>query len=70
MQIDVLILFEHVARELESALLLERLLNSRGYKTKIIKVHWNDGLMHLKYKPKIVVTPWCYDNEEVTRKSI
>jgi len=65
MIIDVLILYEHVARELESALLLKRLLKREKLNCVILKAHWNDGLMHLKYRPKIIVTPWCYDNEEI-----
>lgn len=63
-QVDVLILYEHVARELETALILKILIEDKGYKALVRKIHWNEGISNYFIKPKIIVTPWCYDNEE------
>lgn len=65
MTVDVLILYEHVARELESALLLKAKLEQKGYYVKVAKIGWNDSLMNCRIRPKIIITPWCYDNNEV-----
>lgn len=62
--IDVLIIYEHIARELESAVLLEEKLIKAGYTVRLCQVGWNEGPAHLHYQPKIVVVPWCYDNRE------
>jgi surface carbohydrate biosynthesis protein len=63
--IDVLIIVEHLSRELESALLLERELCSRGYSAVVVFKGWNEGPASCFFRPKIIVTPWCYDDKDV-----
>lgn len=65
MEIDVVIIVEHLNRELESALLLERALGERHITSKIVFKGWNEGPASCFIKPKVIVTPWCYDNKDV-----
>lgn len=65
MEIDVLIIFEHVNRELESALLLEKKLKDRGFSTKVVQIGWNEGPARLYIRPKIIITPCCYDDKDL-----
>lgn len=64
-KIDVLIYYEHVARELQSVLLLKKELEKYNLKVIVYKIRWNETLTHLRYRPKIIVTPWCYGSDEV-----
>lgn len=64
-EIDVLIYYEHVARELQSVLLLKKELEKYNLKVIVYKIRWNESITHLKYRPKIIVTPWCYGDDEV-----
>ncbi|MCR4697458.1 MAG: hypothetical protein K5654_09130 [Lachnospiraceae bacterium] len=64
MKIDILIIFEYASRELESALLLEYYLKKEGYSVKVVQASWSENISHLIYQPKIIVIPWCYDDEE------
>ncbi len=64
-KIDVLIYYEHVSRELESALLLKRELEKMNLSVLVYKIRWNETLSHLKFRPRIIVTPWCYGDSEV-----
>lgn len=60
--VDVLIIFEHVNRELESALLIKRKLEIQNLKVVVVQSGWDEGLSYLKYAPKLIIAPWCYDN--------
>lgn len=64
MKIDVLIVFEHASRELESAVLLEKKLIEQGFIVKIVQAGWNENIAHLIYRPKIIIVPWCYDDTD------
>lgn len=62
---DVIIIVEHLNRELESALLLERALDERQITSKIVFKGWNEGPASCFIRPKVIVTPWCYDNKDI-----
>jgi surface carbohydrate biosynthesis protein len=64
-QIDVLILIEHVVRELEMAVLLKNLLSERGLTSEIESTKFNKEALIFKYKPRVLVTPWAYNNIEM-----
>ena len=67
MKVDILILYEHINRELESALFLESKLKQKGYSVEVAQVGWNEGKYKSCIEPKIIVTPWCYDDSDVSR---
>ncbi|MBR1455475.1 MAG: hypothetical protein IJ593_12665 [Lachnospiraceae bacterium] len=62
MKIDILILYEHVQRELKNACILKVLLERKGYTVKIDNVAWRKGLLNLKYMPKLIISPSCQDD--------
>lgn len=59
-EVDVLILFEHRAREFESACLLKYEFEKRGYTAIIEGAFPNREMLPLRYKVKYLVTPWYY----------
>lgn len=63
--IDVLILIEHRARELESAVLLKYFFEKKGYNVIIDSIKFHKESIVLKYKPKIAIVPWGYSNKEM-----
>lgn len=63
--IDVIIIVEHLNRELESALLLEAELQCRGFSVAVVSKGWNEGPASVRLRPKVVVTPWCYDSFDI-----
>lgn len=60
--IDVLIIVENKNREYESAVLLAALLRKRGADVEIVHYRWSESAARLRYRPKLIVTPWCYDD--------
>ena len=62
MKIDILILYEHVQRELKNACILKVLLEREGYTVKIDNVAWRKGILSLKNKPKLIVSPSCQND--------
>lgn len=64
-KIDVIIIVEHINRELESAIIIKEMLTRRGLKTRISSAFFDYGTDLLKYETKLIVTPWCYDNHEM-----
>ena len=65
MKVDVLILYEHINRELESALFLQKCLEKRGYTAHVAHVGWDEGPAKIKYQTRLIVTPWCYDGKDI-----
>lgn len=63
--IDVVIIVEHLNRELEGAILLERALSERDITSEIVFKGWDEGPASCRLRPKVVVTPWCYDDADV-----
>lgn len=63
--VDVAIIVEHLNRELESALLLESELRRRGLNAVVVSKGWNEGPVSVHTRPKVVVTPWCYDSFDI-----
>ena len=63
-KIDVLICYEHKNRELESAARIAAILRLKGYSCEIKQLGWNEPFARLSYSPKVVVTPWCYDDSD------
>lgn len=62
---DVLILIEHVARELEIANQLMNLFAERGKKVIIDSIKFNKELKVIKYRADIIIVPWAYSNKEM-----
>ena len=62
---DVLILIEHIVRELEVACLLKVALEKKGLNVRIDTVNFNKERLPLIYKPKIVILPWLYNDIEM-----
>lgn len=62
---DVLILIEHVAREIESAVLIKRLFERKGYSVIIDSIKFHKESIVLKYNTNIAIVPWAYSNREV-----
>ncbi|MBO4396697.1 MAG: hypothetical protein J5819_10185 [Eubacterium sp.] len=60
--IDALIVFEHSVRELESVLWLKIELERRGLTSEVVQYAWNEGPSRLRYRPKVLIVPWCYDD--------
>lgn len=62
---EVLILIEHVSRELESAVLVKYFMEKKGYGVIIDSIKFHKESKVLKYTPDIVIVPWAYSNKEV-----
>lgn len=62
---SVLILIEHVARELESAVLMKYFFEKKSYKVIIDSIKFHKEKVVLKYNPDIIIVPWAYTNKEV-----
>lgn len=65
--IDYIIYYEHVARELESVKLLYEELKKRGKKVVILPYHYRSYINILKYKPKTIIVPFLYDKRTGTK---
>lgn len=63
--VDVVIIVEHKNRELESAVALKVELERLGYSSIILQNSWGERYYATKISPKVVVTPWCYDDEDM-----
>lgn len=64
--IDVLLIYEHKVREIESVLVLKMLLEKKGIKTEILWIRDYARLRYFTYKkPKMIVTPYLYTNKEI-----
>ena len=63
--IDVLIIIENKNRELESALLLKKILKGQGVSCELCQQGWSISAARFKYSPKVIVTPWCYDSKDL-----
>lgn len=64
-EVDVLILIEHVAREMETAVLMKHKFEELGYSVIIDSIKFHKESIIFKYKPKIAVLPWAYSNHEI-----
>lgn len=62
---DILIVVEHTVRELDSAIILMKCLNKKGYKVAIDSPKWNINRLPLMYKPHVVFVPWAYTDKEL-----
>ncbi|ELX8380589.1 hypothetical protein SK500_003158 [Providencia stuartii] len=67
-EIDVLLVYEHVSRELDCLILIKLELEKIGLTSEIIPIHFNRYLNSIRYKPKIVVLPYLYSIENPTKK--
>lgn len=65
-KIDVLIVFEHRNRELESAVRISSILKQNGFTCEIVQIGWNEAIAKYKYSPKTLVVPWCYDDRDLS----
>lgn len=63
---DILFLYEHEVRELESIYLLKNEMEYRGYSTSVAHI---SGVSHLSNvifsSPTVIVTPWLYSDNEI-----
>lgn len=60
--LDIMILYEHVARELKNACILKVLLEREGYSVRIENVAWRKGILNLMHKPKLIISPSCQND--------
>ena len=56
--VDVLIVIEHTARELEMACLIKYFLNKRGHSVKIESVLPDKERLIFQYSAKVILVPW------------
>lgn len=61
---DVLILIDHINREMQFAALLTQQLNRRGLKTEVVTTKYNLYRIPIIYRAFILITPWVYTNRE------
>lgn len=61
---DVLILIDHINREMQFASILKDRLTKVGIKTEIITTKFNLHRIPILYKSNIIITPWIYTNRE------
>ncbi len=66
-KVDVLIIYEHKNRELESAVRLAVLLEKKGITSDIKQCGWNEAIAEFQISPKILVVPWCYDTKDLNK---
>jgi surface carbohydrate biosynthesis protein len=64
--IDVILQYEHKVRELESLLNIKALLEDMGKTVKISSIWYENEIDAFKYKPKMVVSPFCYSESVQT----
>lgn len=69
-KIDVLIIFEHISRELETCLYLKFELQKRGLKCELAPLHFNRYLTNIKFKPKLVILPFLNSNADFTLRHL
>ncbi len=63
---DFLIFYEHFNREMENIILIKKQLINMGYSVEISHFSMNSYSKHVLFnKPKVVVTPWLRDNENI-----
>lgn len=58
MEIDVLILYEHIPRELETCILLGRILEDLGLKVEIRSIPFQFWEAQDQLRPRLAVSPW------------
>lgn len=65
-KIDVIIYFEHIARELDACIILKKRLEQLGLRAEIVPIHYNRYWTFIKYWPKVVVVPFFFaDNNDI-----
>jgi len=65
-EIDTILFYEHVSRELPFLMVLKLELEKQGVSSVIVPIHFNRYLNSLKYKPKLVVLPYLYSKQNKT----
>ncbi|WP_415887171.1 hypothetical protein [Providencia rettgeri] len=68
--IDVLIIFEHVSRELETCLSLKFELEKLDLSCEIAPLHYNRYVTNIKYSPKLVVLPFLNSKDDFTLQKL
>ena len=58
MNIDVLILYEHLVRELETSLLLKKILRDLGYRVETRSLPYEFWDAQKELRPRLVLSPW------------
>lgn len=64
--IDVLLVFEHITRELETCLSLKLELSRLNISSEIVPLHYNKYETHLRFRPKLVVLPFLNSSNDYT----
>lgn len=62
-EIDVLIYFEHVVRELNACMILKYQLEKIGLRAEIVSTHRNRYWNFVKYRPRIIVVPFFFSGK-------
>ncbi|EOX4793396.1 hypothetical protein ACI2RL_001111 [Vibrio alginolyticus] len=68
-QVDVILMYEHVSRELDSLLILKNELNRLGISCLILPIHFSRYWFTVKYRPKVVVLPYLYSCQNKTKRN-
>lgn len=61
---NVIILIEHIARELDSAILLKICLEKRGYSVLIQSIFYDYYRVCIECECDVLVVPYCYDDKD------
>lgn len=63
--VDILIVIEHLSRELESACLLKTEFEKRGYKVMIESIYPNKEKLPFRYQTDCLFIPWAYHDQDM-----
>ncbi len=66
-RVDVLVLYEHLNREIESLIIIKHELEKRGFKVLIKSIFFDYWEIINKYEVDVVITPWCYDDRDLKK---
>lgn len=69
-KIDVLIIFEHITRELETCFYLKFELEKLGLSCELVPLHFNRYVTNVRFKPRIVVLPFINSKDDFTLQKI
>ncbi|WP_335920969.1 hypothetical protein [Shewanella algae] len=67
-KVDVLLVYEHVSRELESLFILRAELEKKGLSVAITPIHFDRYFGLITYRPKVLVLPFLYSESNKTLK--
>ncbi|QVK42591.1 hypothetical protein KHZ70_06910 [Escherichia coli] len=69
-EIDVLIIFEHISRELETCFYMKLELEKLELSCELAPLHFNRYVTNIRFKPRIVVLPFLNSKDDFTLQKI